>query len=426
MIRAAFALALLVTATATAAEPAGLHQALQRLAAEGRFSGAVVIRDSNGEDFSRAYGLADPFTDRPFTPDTPVDSASLAKPVTATIVLSLANDKIIDLEAPVDDYLPQFAWNGVTIRHLLAHSAGLAADESEQALVGKSNEQLVADSIHRPRVFAPGIGFAYCNVCYIALALLIERVTGRTYLEVAREHAALPTDAGLRPARLADWKGRAIGYRIAGDGPQRADSYEDERLYGSANISISASQLAQWGQQWGNGRLEPLLYAATSSARIAGNPSGLSWGNWYCAPDRRRCHYLGHHEGFHHMLYWDRDRRLSIAMVTNNSLAPAFQQRLQRALVKFAEGRPAEAQRELEQPLGDMPVAAGNYRAGIFEVAVARGSAPVARRAGLEYPGFPIGSGVHYVPGLDIYVAGTSDGHIRLLSLYEDSLGTRE
>jgi CubicO group peptidase (beta-lactamase class C family) len=426
MIRALFGAVLLFAATeSAAAEPEGLHQALERLAGEGRFSGAVVIRDSEGEIFSRGYGLADPFTSRPFAPTTLADSGSLAKPVTAAIALSLAEEKRIDLDAPVERYLPQFAWNGVTVRHLLAHSAGLIVDESEQALVGKTNAQLVAEGIRRPRAFAPGASFAYCTVCYSALALLIEQVAERRYLELARDHAALPLDIALRPPRLADWTDRAIGYRTVDGRPRRADSYENERFYGSANLSVSAKQLAQWGEQWWNGRLASIVEVATEPARIAGHPSGLSWGNWYCAPDRRRCHYLGHHEGFHHMLYWDRDRRLSVAMVSNNSLAPGLQQRLQRALVRFAEGRQAEAQRELAEPLGDVPIAAGRY--GVMEeVEVAAKSPPVIRRGGLAYTAFPIGSGVHYAPGLDLYLAGASGGRIRLLGLYEDRLGTRK
>ena len=77
--------ALFTSQIAHASDGTPLHEALMKLAHDGRFSGAVVFRDANGVRFARGYGLADPFSNRPFTPDTPVDSASLAKPVTAAV-----------------------------------------------------------------------------------------------------------------------------------------------------------------------------------------------------------------------------------------------------------------------------------------------------------------------------------------------------
>ena len=81
--------AAIAAAPTGATEPAGLHQSLDRLTREGKFSGAVVVRGPEGVRFARGYGLADPFAGRPFTPQTSVDSASLAKPVTAAAVLQL-------------------------------------------------------------------------------------------------------------------------------------------------------------------------------------------------------------------------------------------------------------------------------------------------------------------------------------------------
>lgn len=420
------AVALILDTAAGAREPAGLHTALSQLARDGRFSGAVVIRDKDGVRFARGYGLADPFTGRAFTPDTPADSASLAKPVTAAAVLMLANEKRIDLDAPVRKYLREYPQAETTVRHLLAHSAGLA-DEAVGSIISKTNAQLLAE-FRKPGVrpqFPPGTGFSYCNFCYTTLALLTERVTGEHYLKVARERAGLPAGVSLRPARLGDWHDRAIGYRRAGGKLERADSYEGEIFYGTANFSISAQQLAFWGTGWWQSSLAPVLAEATTPATIAGKTSGLSWGNWYCAPDRRRCHYLGHHEGFHHMLYWDRHRRLSIAMVSNNSLAPALQQRLQRAIVAAAEGRRSAVGTELSKPLPDRGTKPGSYALPGGEQLVIQAMAAQVSvvRGGLTYRAYRIGEGIRYVPGLDTYIAG-SDGRLRWLNLYEDADAT--
>jgi CubicO group peptidase (beta-lactamase class C family) len=423
--------ALAVGAGATAGEPAPLHRAMDDLARQGKFSGAVVVQGAEGVRFARGYGLADPFTGRAFTPDTPVDSGSLAKPVTAAAVLLLARDGKLDLEAPVRRYLPEYPHAQATVRHLLSHSAGLPGLDSVGSIIGKTNDALLADVRDRrlAPLFTPGRGFTYCNLCSVTLAILIERVGGIHYLDFARRRLRLPQGVTLRPVRLADWAGRGIGYRRTADSKlERADSYDDERFYGAANLSLSASQLAQWGTQWWRPALSSIRATAVTPAVITGKRSGLTLGNWYCAGNGRRCHYLGHHEGFHHMLYWDSDRRISVAMVSNNTLAPALQQRLQRGLVAFAEDRAGSARRELAAPLPDRAPAPGRYRFPTGETVFLSSednSQLTIDRGGIAYPAYPIGAGIRYAPGLDGYLAGGADGRLHWLSLYEDERAER-
>jgi CubicO group peptidase (beta-lactamase class C family) len=430
MIRAGLAaLALTFSAVAAAREPAGLDAALKQLERDGKFSGAVVIRGAEGVRFARGYGMADPFTRRAFTPDTPLDSASAAKPVTAAAVLLLAAEAKIDLDAPVQRYVPEYPHRGATVRHLIAHSAGLAFEETAQRLAGKTNRGLL-DAVRKSGagpLFPPGTAFDYCNLCYSTLALLVERVTGTHFLTFAQDRLALPSTVTIRPPRLADWKRRAIGYRRTADGRiERFDSWEGEEFYGSANFSISASELARWAAQWWQPRLAPIRTAATEPATITGKTAGLSWGSWYCASDRQRCHYGGHHEGFHHLLYWDSARRISVAMVSNNALSPALQQRLQRALVALAEARSAEGLQELSSPLSDLPVHAGRYRLSTGETVLltGQGKRMTVERRGLRYTAYLIGTGIRYVPGLDVYVTGAPDGRLHWLSLYEDAVAS--
>lgn len=79
-------------------------------------------------------GYADAAKTKPWQKDTLVNVYSITKCVTAICVLMLASKKIIDIDAPVADYWPEFAQSGkekITIGHLLSHSAGLPGfDES--------------------------------------------------------------------------------------------------------------------------------------------------------------------------------------------------------------------------------------------------------------------------------------------------------
>jgi CubicO group peptidase (beta-lactamase class C family) len=273
-----------------------------------------------------------------------------------------------------------------------------------------------------PPRFRPGSAFSYCNSCYNSLALLIERVTGLPYLQFLQRKIGLPISAALRPGALEDWTGRAVGFRRGLDGDaERADSFEGEVFYGSANLSIDALALAEWGTRWWTS-LSPIRTSATRAAQIGTGRSGLTLGNWYCAPSGKRCHYLGHHQGYHHMVYWDAERQLSIAMVTNNSLAPDLQQPLQRAIVAFANGNPASGMAELAARPARLRAMPGSYRtSGGEAVAVEAASGPLLRltRRGVAYTVFPVGGGIGYAPGLDAYVTGTSTGGLSMLSLYE-------
>jgi CubicO group peptidase (beta-lactamase class C family) len=426
-LSACLGIAVAATIASAAAASSAAHPAMPDVLAQptrdGKFSGAVVVRGAEGVRFARGYGLADPFAGRRFTPGTPVDSGSLAKPVTAAAVLILARDGKIDLDAPVTKYLPQFPYADATVRHLLAHSAGLPVEQMLEPLGGKTNEMFVAEMAQRK---LPPLFLVYCNLCYTTLALLIEKVSGKPYLDFVRERAALPAAVTIRPARLADWKGRGLGYRRSKDGKlERADSYENELFYGAANFSISAEQLARWGAEWWKPRLASIKGTATTPATIAGKTSGLSWGNWYCARSGDRCHYLGHHEGLHHMLYWDGERKISVAMVSNNTLSPMLQQRVQRAVVAAADNRGSAAARELSRPLPDNPVVPGAYKFPTGETVsvVTKGKRVGVIRGGITYLAFPVGSGIRYVPGLDVYVAGANDGSLHWLSLYEDLVG---
>ena len=92
--------------------------------------GAAVGVACRGElIYQGCFGLADVEWRQPVTSDTVFALASLSKPLTATTVVLLARDGLIDLDAAVGDYLPEYAGPGraALIRHLLTHTSGLPA-----------------------------------------------------------------------------------------------------------------------------------------------------------------------------------------------------------------------------------------------------------------------------------------------------------
>lgn len=147
--------------------------------------------------YVQGYGVADD-TGRAMTPDTPFLIASLSKSITAVGIMQLVEAGRVDLDTPVQTYLPWFrvadeeASSQITVRHLLHQTSGfderesyirnLNTDPSDDALE-KSIRALSAAELN----FAPGEAFEYTNTNYDILGLIIQTVSGQSYEEYIEE-----------------------------------------------------------------------------------------------------------------------------------------------------------------------------------------------------------------------------------------------
>ena len=144
-----------------------------------------------------ALGTADPAGDRPMSPDTPVFSWSVAKGVTATAVHLLVQQGRLDADTTVADVWPEFAAHGkggVTVRHVLTHSAGVPA-----VPMGTTIEQL-ADWDHMCAAIAdetpwwePGTQTGYHAYTYgYILGEVVRRATDRMISDIVRDEITAP------------------------------------------------------------------------------------------------------------------------------------------------------------------------------------------------------------------------------------------
>jgi len=151
----------------------------------GAFPGAVVAVGRHGRLALLApvghYGLDD---SRPVEPGTLYDLASLTKVVgLTTACMLLVDQEALALDAPVARYVPAFRGamkDRVTIRQLLTHAAGLAADLPLYAETATRQAALAAvDSA--TLVAPPGTSYRYSDLSAIALMQAVERVTGERF-----------------------------------------------------------------------------------------------------------------------------------------------------------------------------------------------------------------------------------------------------
>ncbi|WP_171908746.1 serine hydrolase domain-containing protein [Streptomyces nanshensis] len=205
--------------------------------------GVLGQAQDGGGVWHGSSGVADSRTGRPPMPHDTFRIGSLTKPFIATVLLQLEAEGTVDLDAPVEHWLPGTLRGGgehgrsITVRQLLGHTSGLydfTADprvrretfgprfaahryDSHQAA------SLVRTAMAHPRAFAPGTGWGYSNTNYVLAGMVIAKATGHSYAhEVERRvirplrlrHTSLP---GTSP-RLPVPHGRAYS-RLSASGP---------------------------------------------------------------------------------------------------------------------------------------------------------------------------------------------------------------
>jgi serine-type D-Ala-D-Ala carboxypeptidase len=186
--------------TQTAPTEPSIDALLTDRIAAGDFPSAVyLVAEGERVRFAGALGHAvrEPES-RPATLGTIYDLASLTKPlVTGLLAAKLIESGRLELDAPASAYLDEFDQPGrrrITIRHLLTHTSGLAA-WLPLYLLG-TRERVLDVIAARPLAYQPGTRVVYSDLGFITLGLLMHRLIGRPFSEIARREIFSPL--GLR------------------------------------------------------------------------------------------------------------------------------------------------------------------------------------------------------------------------------------
>lgn len=173
---------------------------LERHRARHEFPGAVLaLRDPAGDSFTITAGVADP--NQPAAPidvNTPWNIGSVTKTFVAVVVLQLAQEGKLDLDATVESYLPDLpAASRISTRQLLQHTSGLNEYiDSDIVLHDARREwsarELIAVAVARGPVGEPGAGYHYANTNHLVLGEIIEKVTSRPWYAEVRSRILDP------------------------------------------------------------------------------------------------------------------------------------------------------------------------------------------------------------------------------------------
>jgi CubicO group peptidase (beta-lactamase class C family) len=270
-----------------AAARAGLEAFMERAAAEG-FRGAVAVTRGGETLLSAGYGQTnpgDPDASRPIDAQTVSTTGSITKQFTGAAILKLAEAGKLSVDDPITKYFEGVPADkrGITIHHLLTHTAGFPGG------IGRDSERVGRDEYLRRALdtellHPPGERYEYSNVGYSLAAAIVEIVSGRGYEEFLRAELFDPAgmeDTGYHrpwdPARLAhgvtddgsDW-GTVVERSIVDGGP-------GWHLLGNGGIHSTPGDMMRWHRALQGDR----ILSAASKQKLYGKHVEEGGGTWY-------------------------------------------------------------------------------------------------------------------------------------------------
>jgi CubicO group peptidase (beta-lactamase class C family) len=298
-------------------------------------SAAVALPD--GTIFTGAWGMADLENFVPATPRTAFRLASVSKPFTAVAAMTLAEEGKLDLDAPVQKYVPAFPqkqWP-VTTRLLLGHLAGIrhyAGDEINSTKhywsLAEGLTIFAADDL----LHEPGTKYLYSSYGFNLAGAAVEAAAGQPFVEYVRRRILLPAGAvSMRPDDVyALVPSRARGYR------RRADNEIENCALADTSYKIpgggwvaTAADVVRFCQALLQGRIvrpESLETMWTPQRLKDGRQTGygLGWGvNRFAG--QRVVEHSGGQQGASTFVLAAPESKVAVAVLTNLEGAPAAQ-----------------------------------------------------------------------------------------------------
>lgn len=322
---------------------------------------SVAVVQADGIVYAYTYGEANPVERIAAGPETIYAFGSMTKVFTATALMQLVEQGLVDLDAWPGEYIPEFPENWpVTVRQLLTHSACFPDNDHLAhgliALPGENfaplEETFSAYVQEYPDLICePGLGSNYSNPHYLALARIIEEVSGASYDSYVIDHLLTPLEMESTQFQIVQPAGRYAKVQfpttqtdqlidqlneLRGPGQealilQTGDQYTtltDYRilppwggLRGTSGDAAHFLQMHLHGGQYGTAQiLQPETVAAMQEMQVSstGTPLGLGLSWWINQDDFGQYYY--HHgsgSGFENTMRIYPDLGLGVVVTAN-------------------------------------------------------------------------------------------------------------
>ncbi|WP_255155327.1 serine hydrolase [Ferruginibacter sp. HRS2-29] len=227
------------------------------------FNGGIIVAKGGNIVYERYKGAVKLGGKDSIDAQTPFHIASVSKTITGMATLKLWQEGKIGLDDEYSKYFPTFNYPGVTIRTLLNHRSGLPnylhfmdkmwPDKKVHVKNQDIFDYLVNRKAEMENIARPDSRFSYCNTNFALLALLIEKVSGKSFpvyihdnifqpLQMNNSFVYTPDRSSTIPPNY-DWRGREIPLMFLDD------------VYGDKNIYSTPHDLLNWDRGLVSGQM---------------------------------------------------------------------------------------------------------------------------------------------------------------------------
>jgi CubicO group peptidase (beta-lactamase class C family) len=200
-----------------------IDEVMNKLVENHQFNGSVLVAENGKVILKNGYGFANMDWEISNTVDTKFRIGSITKQFVAMQVMQLVQDGKVTLDGKLTDYIPEYrkdTGEKITIHHLLTHTSGIPSYTGLPSFWSDSTRNpyeidYMIENFHSGDLeFEPGAEYRYNNTGYFLLAVIIERITGKSFEENLQERILKPlnmTNSGVdRNLEILDK--RASGY----------------------------------------------------------------------------------------------------------------------------------------------------------------------------------------------------------------------
>jgi CubicO group peptidase (beta-lactamase class C family) len=313
-VSAVFCTAVLVLSggCATSSKPDEYHveakQLVESFARESNSPGLAVSVGCKGRLlWSHGSGFADLEQRVPVDPaSTKFRVGSVAKPFTAFALAKLVENNLIDLDAPVRDYVPSFPkkQHQISVRQLAGHLGGIRHYKGNEAYLRTRYSDVVSGLEifeNDPLVMVPGERWSYTSYGYNLLSAAMEAAANRPFLRLMDETVFGPI--GMKDTVADDLEkiiaNRGRYYRSNGDGYTNEPEVDNSYKWASGGFLSTTDDMVRFGlAHLNNEHLKPETIKSlwTTMQTNDGQPTGYGLG-WRIVRDENEIVWYGHGGG---------------------------------------------------------------------------------------------------------------------------------